>query len=161
MEEDKLNKAIDLLISEVKIYDQYYCLATSQALKTVLNELDRLQKENYNLNKESQKYFDILMDKTQEIEELKFKERSRTIGEYGAVEIHDLINQTLSKDYIPKKVIRDKFKRINETKIKSDKTNARNYMIFGDTERATGWFINLDYIEKILLDVPGYEIGDE
>lgn len=51
MEEDKLNKAIDLLKSEVKIYDQYYCLATSQALKTVLNELDRLQKENEQKNK--------------------------------------------------------------------------------------------------------------
>lgn len=51
MEEDKLSKAIDLLISEVKIYDQYYCLATSQALKTVLNELDRLQKENEQLHK--------------------------------------------------------------------------------------------------------------
>lgn len=49
MEEDKLSKAIDLLISEVKIYDQYYCLATSQALKIVLNELDRLQKENEEL----------------------------------------------------------------------------------------------------------------
>lgn len=47
--EDKLSKAIHLLISEVKIYDQYYCLATSQALKTVLNELDRLQKENNRL----------------------------------------------------------------------------------------------------------------
>ena len=51
MEEDKLNKAIDLLKSEVKIYDQYYCLATSQALKIVLNELDRLQKENEQLHK--------------------------------------------------------------------------------------------------------------
>lgn len=51
IEEDKLNKAIHLLISEVKIYDRYYCLATSQALKTVLNELDRLQKENERLKK--------------------------------------------------------------------------------------------------------------
>lgn len=51
MEEDKLNKAIDLLKSEVKIYDQYYCLATSQALKTVLNELDRLQKEKWRIKK--------------------------------------------------------------------------------------------------------------
>lgn len=76
MEEDKLSKAIDLLIGEVKIYDQYYCLATSQALKTVLNELDRLQKENEKLNeqvnmfdeaysgaiKESKKWFDIAHD---------------------------------------------------------------------------------------------------
>lgn len=44
-----LNKAIDLLKSEIEIYDQYYCLATSQALKIVLNELDRLQKENEEL----------------------------------------------------------------------------------------------------------------
>ena len=65
------------------------------------------------------------------------------------------------REYIPKQVIRDKFKRINETKIKINKTNARDYMIFGNTERATGWFINIDYIEKILLDVPGYKIGDE
>lgn len=50
MEEDKLNKAIDLLKSEIEIYDQYYCLATSQALKIVLNELDRLQKENEELS---------------------------------------------------------------------------------------------------------------
>ena len=65
------------------------------------------------------------------------------------------------KNFIPKQVIRDKFKRINETKIKINKTNARDYMIFSNTERATGWFINIDYIEKILLDVPGYKIGDE
>lgn len=71
------------------------------------------------------------------------------------------INNILIENYIPKQVIRDKFKRINETKIKINKTNARDYMIFGNTERATGWFINIDYIEKILLDVPGYKIGDE
>ena len=34
-------------------------------------------------------------------------------------------------------------------------------MIFGDTDRATGWFINVDYIEKILLDAPGYKIEEE
>lgn len=73
-----------------------------------------------------------------------------------AIEKQDLIENS-----IPKQVIRDKFKRINETKIKINKTNARDYMIFGNTERATGWFINIDYIEKILLDVPGYKIGDE
>ena len=75
---------------------------------------------------------------------------------------NELIHRTDElNDSIPKQVIRDKFKRINETKIKIDKINARNYMIFGDTERATGWFINVDYIEKILLDVPGYKIEEE
>lgn len=76
MEEDKLNKTIDLLKSEIEIYDQYYCLATSQALKIVLNELDRLKKENEKLKeqvnmfdeaysgaiKESKKWFDIAHD---------------------------------------------------------------------------------------------------
>ena len=60
MEEDKLSKAIDLLISEVKIYDQYYCLATSQALKTVLNELERLQKKNERLIERNIKYDETL-----------------------------------------------------------------------------------------------------
>lgn len=75
--------------------------------------------------------------------------------------IDGAINNILIENYIPKQVIIDKFKRINETKIKINKTNARDYMIFGNTERAIGWFINIDYIEKILLDVPGYKIGDE
>ena len=45
MEEDKLNNAINSLKKSISIYDANYCLATSQALKTVLNELERLQKE--------------------------------------------------------------------------------------------------------------------
>lgn len=43
-----------------------------------------------------------------ENEELKFKERSRIIGKYGDVEIHDLINRTLSNDYIPVQKVKDK-----------------------------------------------------
>ena len=35
-----------------------------------------------------------------ENEELKFKERSRIIGEYGDTEIHNVRNKTLSNDYI-------------------------------------------------------------
>lgn len=135
MEEDKLSKAIDLLISEVKIYDQYYCLATSQALKTVLNELDRLQKDNEELRK--------------------------FILEGVTIEKSPYQNYRLDflrENFIPIKEIKEKFKKINETKIDLNKINARDYMIFGETETATGWFINIDYIEKILLDVPGYEI---
>lgn len=140
MEEEKLKKAIDLLKSEISVYDTYYCLATSQALKTVLNELERLQRDNNAL--EMTHDYDVNM-----IDEVK--------GEYVKLSKEF---KTLKNDSIPKQVIRDKFKRINETKIKIDKTNARDYMIFGNTERATGWFINIDYIEKILLDVPGYKI---
>lgn len=49
MEEDKLNNAINSLKKSISIYDANYCLATSQALRTVLNELERLQKENEKL----------------------------------------------------------------------------------------------------------------
>ena len=43
-----------------------------------------------------------------ENEELKFKERSRIIGKYGDAEIHDVINRTLSNDYIPVQKVKDK-----------------------------------------------------
>ncbi|MCI5588833.1 MAG: hypothetical protein MR384_13280 [Lachnospiraceae bacterium] len=43
-----------------------------------------------------------------ENEELKFKERSRIIGKYGDTEIHDVINRTLSNDYIPVQKVKDK-----------------------------------------------------
>ena len=57
--------------------------------KTLLNIIEKLQKEN---------------------EELKFEERRRIIGKYGEVEIHDVINRTLSNDYISVKKIKDKIK---------------------------------------------------
>lgn len=98
MEEDKLNKAIDLLKSEIEIYDQYYCLATSQALKTVLNELDRLQKENEEL-KENYKVLEnaymidsipksVIQDKIEElIEELNKEECDMRYDKYDIQEI--------------------------------------------------------------------------
>lgn len=43
-----------------------------------------------------------------ENEELKFEERSRIIGKYGDAEIHDVINRTLSNDYISVKKVKDK-----------------------------------------------------
>ena len=48
-----------------------------------------------------------------ENEELKFEERRRIIGKYGDSEIHDVINRTLSNDYIPVQKIKDIIDRIN------------------------------------------------
>lgn len=56
-------------------------------LEKLINLIDKLQEEN---------------------EELKFKERSRIIGKYGDAEIHDVINRTLSNDYIPVQKVKDK-----------------------------------------------------
>ena len=53
-----------------------------------------------------------IIDKLQkENEELKFKDRRRIIGKYGEVEIHDVINRTLSNDYISVKKIKDKIEK--------------------------------------------------
>ena len=120
------------ITSKLEEKDYPTCIVFKKDLINILNELERIQKEN---------------------ERLKEKHKITCKLNVGLLEN--------MKECIPKHVIRDKFKRINETKIKIDKTNARDYMIFGNTERATGWFINIDYIEKILLDVPGYKIGDE
>ena len=46
-----------------------------------------------------------------ENEELKFKERSRIIGEYGDAEIHDVINKTLSNDYISVQKVKDRIEK--------------------------------------------------
>lgn len=45
---------------------------------------------------------------------LKLEERSRIIGKYGEVEIHDVINRTLSNDYISVKKIKDKIEELRE-----------------------------------------------
>lgn len=53
-----------------------------------------------------------IIDKLQkENEELKFKERRRIIGKYGDAEIHDVINKTLSNDYISVQKVKDKIKK--------------------------------------------------
>lgn len=62
-------------------------------LDTLLNIIEKLQGEN---------------------EELKFKEKSRVIGKYGDIEIHDLINTILLNDYIPIQKAKDKFKRLEQ-----------------------------------------------
>ena len=58
-----------------------------EAIEHILSDYKRVLKEN---------------------EELKFEERSRIIGKYGEVEIHDVINRTLSNDYISIKKVKDK-----------------------------------------------------
>lgn len=53
------------------------------------------------------KLCEIIGKLQKENEELKFKERSRIIGKYGDTEIHDVINRTLSNDYIPIQKVKD------------------------------------------------------
>ena len=81
-EEEK--KAIEIL-KEIEI--NTYAEGKAIAIDTVLKLIKKLQKEN---------------------EELKFKEIRRIIGKYGDAEIHDVINKTLSNDYISVQKVKDK-----------------------------------------------------
>lgn len=71
-----------------------------EAVSKLLSDYKRVLKENERLQKEN--------------EELKFKERSRIIGEYGDAEIHDVINKTLSNDYISVQKVKDKIRHYQE-----------------------------------------------
>ena len=91
-EEEK--KAIEIL-KEIEI--NTYAEGKAIAIDTVLKLIKKLQKEN---------------------EELKFKERRRIIGKYGDAEIHDVINKTLSNDYISVQKVKDKIEELKQEKKK-------------------------------------------
>ena len=74
-------------------------------IEHILSDYKRVLKENEQLSTE-------VNSLKKENEELKFKERSRIIGKYGDVEIHDVINRTLSNDYIPIQKAKDKIEEI-------------------------------------------------
>ena len=74
-----------------------YLMQEIRANKTILNLIERLQKEN---------------------KELKFEERSRIIGKYGDAEIHDVINRTLSNDYIPVQKVKDRIEKLKNNPLK-------------------------------------------
>lgn len=88
-------------------------------LEHILSDYKRVLKENEILKEEKAEFWDEwnnlergsyeteqklrqqVKKLQKENEELKFEERSRIIGKYGDTEIHDVINRTLSNDYIP------------------------------------------------------------
>ena len=76
-------------------------------IEHILSDYKRVLKENEQLSTE-------VNSLKKENEELKFKERSRIIGKYGDVEIHDVINRTLSNDYIPIQKAKDKIEELEE-----------------------------------------------
>ena len=76
-------------IKGISVGEEYRMLNT---VCKALNLIEKLQKEN---------------------EELKFEERRRIIGKYGDAEIHDVINRTLSNDYIPVQKVKDKIEDLD------------------------------------------------
>ncbi len=80
-----------------------------EKMKNCIHILDNeLKERNKTINEK-----EILIEKLQkENEKLKLEERSRIIGKYGEIEIHDLINKTLSNDYIPVQEVQGKIEEI-------------------------------------------------
>lgn len=108
----------------------FYYKDIQQAIEQIILDYKRVLKENEILKKEKeqaweewnnleqgsyeteQKLKQQLKKLQKENEELKFEERSRIIGKYGDAEIHDVINRTLSNDYIPIQKLKDKIEEI-------------------------------------------------
>ena len=164
------NRDIDsaILIVEKFILGNYILLGgrgniVKDSLRYILLDYKRVLKENEELKKfhiQDNKHLDFIMKNSITVQK-ENEELRKFILEGVTIEKSPYQNYRLDflrENFIPIKEIKEKFKKINETKIDLNKINARDYMIFGNTEMATGWFINIDYIEKILLDVPGYKI---
>lgn len=117
---EKEKKAIDFLKETNFDYLEYDMCVSS--VEIISNLVERLQKENEELKSENgigKRQYEELVNDYEELnqknielqkenEELKEKERSRIIGKYGDAEIHDVINRTLSNDYIPVQTVKDK-----------------------------------------------------
>ena len=69
-----------------------------------------LKNENEELKQENEQLRTEVNSLKKENDKLKFEERSRIIGKYGYVEIHDVINRVLSNDYISVKKVKNMIK---------------------------------------------------
>ena len=102
-------KIIERKIKEAEHYSDItgLCLTLDEelrnALMNILSDYKKVVKEN---------------------EELKFEERSRIIGKYGDVEIHDVINRILSNDYIPVQKIKNKIEEYEKRKSSCNDTES-------------------------------------
>lgn len=120
---DKINKADEL------IYIQ----------ETILSDYKRVLKINEVLLKEN--------------EELKFKERSRIIGEYGDAEIHNVINKTLSNDYISVQKVKDIIDRIDYDIKKTKEIISKNTNIYASDRRNDYQIARLKAMNTKSLDI--------
>ena len=88
-----------------------------------------------------------------ENEELKFKERSRIIGEYGDTEIHDVINKTLSNDYISVQKVKDIIDRIDYDIKKTKEIISKNTNIYASYRKNDYQITRLKAMNTKSLDI--------
>lgn len=104
----------------------------SKNAELLLNLIEKLQKEN---------------------EELKFKERRRIIGKYGEFEIHDVINRTLSNDYIPVQKVKDMIDRIDYDIKKTKEIISKNTNIYASYRKNDYQIVRLRAMNTKSLDI--------
>ena len=88
-----------------------------------------------------------------ENEELKFKERSRIIGEYGDAEIHDVINKTLSNDYISVQKVKDIIDRSDYDIKKTKEIISKNTNIYASYRKNDYQIVRLKAMNTKSLDI--------
>ena len=116
-------------IKGISVGEEYRMLNT---VCKALNLIEKLQKEN---------------------EELKFEERRRIIGKYGDAEIHDVINRTLSNDYIPKQKLKDIIDRIDYDIKKTKAIISNNSNIYTSDRRNDYQRVRLKAMNTKSLDI--------
>lgn len=105
---------------------------------------------------ENKKTGEIINDRIEYWRNLYFEEKEKN------KELLKEYNKKLKADWedaISKDILEEKFEILN--KATKEGSFLQEYMIFGDSNRATGWFINLDFIEKVILDEPGYILKED
>lgn len=87
-------------------------------MKQDINELKRLFYSDRLTQHGKRKLIGYYEKRTKELkeenEQLKLKERSRVLGRYGEIEVHDLINKTLANDYISTSLVEEKIEELNK-----------------------------------------------
>ena len=109
------------------------------ALQNLLSDYKKVLKINEVLLKEN--------------EELKFKERSRIIGGYGDTEIHNVINKTLSNDYISVQKVKDIIDRIDYDIKKTKEIISKNTNIYASYRKNDYQIVRLKAMNTKSLDI--------
>ncbi len=121
-------------------------LEIPKSMQHILSDYKRVLKENEQLSTE-------VNSLKKENEELKFKERSRIIGKYGDVEIHDVINRTLSNDYIPVQKVKDIIDRIDYDIKKTKEIISKNTNIYASYRKNDYQIVRLRAMNTKSLDI--------
>lgn len=145
---EEAKRIIEKLISTMKSDREMFDEKTTEkeiytffinALEFILSDYKRVLEINEVLLKEN--------------EELKFEERSRIIGKYGDTEIHDVINRTLSNDYIPVQKLKDIIDRIDYDIKKTKEIISKNTNINASYRKNDYQIVRLRAMNTKSLDI--------